>query len=132
MTNWQTCVDKEMMDSGALTNAAMLASQDGAVLAKSQGFEVTAGEGYIVVQLFKDLNKVESEGVTIAAKHYDKTRADDFAIAAKHYSDLLLVIRTGHGIIIGTYPESKSEQAEALMENVAQNLDHHDLTFLNK
>ncbi len=80
MSVWQSYVDDQLIGSGKVRGAAIIAAADGTVWAQSPDLAIRAGEGAAIVALYKKPDDVFATGVTAGGIKYMGTKADDRSI----------------------------------------------------
>ena len=101
--SWQPYVDTNLVDTGAVTQAAIL-GHDGRTWASSAGFVVTPAQGRTLANAFSNPGSIRS-GFDLDRFHYVTLRADNRSIYGKKVSGGVIAVRTTQAILLGVHNE---------------------------
>eukprot|EP01133_Synstelium_polycarpum_P009274 gene9274-10877_t len=81
--SWQSYVDDQLVGSGCLSKGVIFGANDGGSWAQSPGFQIKAGEGAALVNLFKNPANVFASGATLCGVKYMGIKGDGSSIYGK-------------------------------------------------
>ncbi|MEU6622932.1 profilin [Streptomyces litmocidini] len=104
---WQPFVDRQLIGSGQVAQAAIIDRSDGTVLAISPGFEVKSGEAAAIFNLFKEPSRAFSAGATVNGVKYTVFQATPPSIYSKNGANGAILFQTGKVVLIGVYDRTQ-------------------------
>lgn len=123
--SWQSYVD-ELIESGQLSNAAIISASNGSTLAQSSGWSLKPGEGAGIVALYRSPADAFAKGVTVGGNKYMAIKADSRSIYGKKGATGVVLVKTNQAILIGYYndrqqPSNAAFQVEKLADFLIDN-----------
>eukprot|EP01112_Ceratiomyxa_fruticulosa_P015734 TRINITY_DN466_c0_g1_i1.p1 TRINITY_DN466_c0_g1~~TRINITY_DN466_c0_g1_i1.p1 ORF type:complete len:128 (-),score=14.53 TRINITY_DN466_c0_g1_i1:155-538(-) len=101
--SWQPYVDDNLVGTGNLKHAALISATNGAVWAISENFVLSKGEGFSLVEKFKNPDAACRTGITVGGSSYIVLRGDEKSIYGKKGATGVILAKTAQCIIIGYY-----------------------------
>jgi len=120
--SWQDYVDKQLLGTKCVTKAC-IAGLDGAVWAKSDGFEVAKEDVTKLVSGFDNQDMLTGAGVTLAGQRYIYLSGTDRVIRAKYGKIGVHCMKTTQAVVISLYEDPiQPQQAASVVEKLGDYL----------
>ncbi|XP_061461022.1 profilin-4 [Rhineura floridana] len=88
-----------------VTNAALIKTADGAILATTPGFNIQSQVPVFIQAFLKNLLQVRKDGLYFKDRYYKCVRADDNSIYLKGKDNGVILAKTEAFILVGTYSQ---------------------------
>ncbi|KAG8904579.1 profilin, required for normal timing of actin polymerization in response to thermal stress [Tulasnella sp. 403] len=102
--SWQDYVDKNLVGSGKVAQAAIL-GEKGGVWATTAGFALSPQEQASVVGAWSRIDDIPTTGVTLAGTKYFTLQATPEHIYGKKGSDGCVIVKTKQAILVTVYKD---------------------------
>jgi len=120
--SWQDYVDNQLIASKCVSKAA-IAGHDGALWAKSAGFEVREEEISKLVQGFDKPDILAAGGVTLAGQRYIYLSGTERIIRAKLGRNGVHCMKTAQAVLVTIYEDPvQPQQAASIVEKLGDYL----------
>ncbi|KAL9709589.1 profilin, required for normal timing of actin polymerization in response to thermal stress [Leucoagaricus gongylophorus] len=100
--SWQEYVDSQLIQSGKVTEAAIIGLQGG-IWAKSQGIQLSPEEEKAIIAGFDKPDQIQANGIRAGGVKYFTLQAGEDNIYGKKGLDGIVLARTKKAILLGTY-----------------------------
>ncbi|TDC03854.1 hypothetical protein E1267_24940 [Nonomuraea longispora] len=122
MNDWQHYVDHDLIGSGKVNRAAIV-GLDGGIVAASEGYTLSREEQLSLIEGFKDLARVQANGIRLAGRKFFVIQDDPSSIYAKKHADGATVVKTFRCIIVAEYDAPiQMTESVAIVESFADDL----------
>ncbi|KAG5518302.1 hypothetical protein PMAC_003098 [Pneumocystis sp. 'macacae'] len=111
--SWKDYIDKSLLGTGKITNAAITSREGTSVWAASVGFDVTLNELKTLASGFDDPTQILGSGFCLSGKKYVTIRVEEKSIYGKQGSEGVYCVQTGKTIIIVCFPKT-TQAGEAI------------------
>ena len=108
--SWQDYIDTQLI--GQKLKDAVIAGHDGKVWAKSENFNVTAGEIKAILTNYDNQENLASAGFSLGGRKYFYLSGDDEVIRGKMGKGGVHLVKTNQTLLVGIY-DSPMEPAQA-------------------
>lgn len=120
--SWQEYIDSGMIETGHLTDGAIL-GLDGSIWASSSNLKPSKEEGLSMVQSFSDPTAIRTKGIVLLGQKYIPIKADDRSIYGKKPNGGIVAVKTKKCVLIGAYGEGQQPgDAAKTVEDLADYL----------
>jgi profilin len=124
--SWQTYIDKTLLESGHLDQAAIVSLDGSSTWATSSGFTISPEEGKAIAAVLTTKEAKDSafaEGFHVSGQRYVATKAEDRSLYGRQGRTGIAIAKTAQTIIIGHYGEQHTAgNAANVVEKLADYL----------
>ncbi|CCJ28689.1 unnamed protein product [Pneumocystis jirovecii] len=121
--SWGDYINKSLLETGKITNAAIASREGTSVWASNDGFSLGLDELKILASGFDDPTQILGSGFYLSGKKYVAIRVEGRSIYGKQGSESVYCVQTGKTIIIACFHKTtQTGEAVKIVETLSDYL----------